>query len=147
MSAFQKEGTSITQSKVIWLHFPYPLLQPTTKLTDMSSSLLWDVYPMLMAITEHSMEWEPDAHPWMPVERVSAPWLLMMNQEAVRNTERERIWLQPESKVFNISIQWERDQCGMEMFIFIPQGPAREVAPGLSIFLSLPMHSSRLDPF
>ena len=105
----------------------------------MSSILLWDVYPMLMAITEHSMEWEPDSHPWMPVERVSAPWLLM-NQEAVRNTERERIWLQPEPKVFNISIQWERDQCGMEMFIFISPRPSKGASSWL-IHLSEPPHA------
>ena len=49
-------------------------------------------YPMLMA--EHGTEWEPDAHPWVPVECVSAPWLLRVNQEAVRNTGKQRRWLQ-----------------------------------------------------
>ena len=51
---------------------------------------------MLRTITEHGTERELDAHPRVVAEEheVPAPRLLRVNEDAVRNTGRERIWLQ-----------------------------------------------------
>ena len=69
LSPFQEEGTSIRQNReATWLQSLHPLLQTAKHQAPGYEEYSPLGYAMLVAITEHGMEWEPNVHPWVPAE-------------------------------------------------------------------------------
>ena len=61
---------------------------------------------------------------WVP-----ATWLLRVNKDIVRNTVNGKgNGYREDQSSFNISFQWEYDQCGKEIFNFISPRPSKEVS-------------------
>ena len=104
-----------------------------------------DIYQVLMAISEPGTEWEADAQ---PAEGVPALRLLRVKEEAVRNTGRERIWLQPGPK----GIQYFRPVGMQSMWngdvsLHFHSAQQGGQFPANTSGRAIPTHTSRLDTF
>ena len=67
LSAFPKENTSIRNRKeAIWIHSPHPFATKNQALRSGIGGLFSLAYLMLMAVSEHGTQREPDVYTGVP---------------------------------------------------------------------------------